>query len=300
MESRALGGPILSIRSIIGQRPVMVFIVLAFVVGWWPWYVGLAPEASPFVPSLLAIILTAIVAGSSGLKRLLRDAVRWRAPLTVWVFALVAQPLLFGVAVGIHVLFGGEAPPFTPFTADELPLVPLYLVIVLLPIYGPVGEELGWRGYAQSRLVERFGPVQVSLVIGAAWGFWHLPDFFADEGNLAQLGLGFLAPFVISTMANSVFMTYLWFRTQGSILIAGIVWHAGTDFWGPLLLSDLSLEAASDDGVLPKSDPTLFAITIVVLAIAAAGLVIATKGKLGFATGSTRGEVSPDAAIITT
>ncbi len=290
----------MGIRSRVGQRPVTVFVVLAFVVGWWPWYVGLAPEASPFVPSLLAVILTAVVAGSAGLKRLLRDAVRWRAPMTVWAIALVAQPLLFGMAVGLHVLFGGDAPPFTPFTADELPLVPLYLLIVLLPIYGPVGEEFGWRGYAQSRLVERFGPVGVSLVIGATWGLWHLPDFLADEGNLAQLGLGFLVPFVISTMANSVFMTYLWFRTGGSILIAGIVWHAGTDFWGPLLLSDLSLEAASGGGVLPESDPTLFAITIAVLVIAATALVVATKGRLGLASGSSSADVTPDETILTT
>ncbi len=290
----------MSVQSIIDQRPVTAFVVLAFVLGWWPWYVGLGPEASPFVPSLLAIVLTAIVAGSTGLKRLLRNAVRWRAPLTVWALALVTQPLLFGMAVGLHVLFGGQAPPFTPFTTDELPLVPLYLVVVLLPIYGPVGEELGWRGYAQSRLVERFNPVQVSLVIGAAWGFWHLPDFFADEGNLAQLGLGFLVPFVISTMANSVFMTYLWFRTGGSILIAGIVWHAGTNFWGPLLLSDLSLEAASNDGVLPESDPTLYAITIAMLAIAAAGLVITTKGRLGSSHQYVDDDVTSHTATATT
>ena len=99
----------MGIRSMVGQRPVTVFVVLAFVVGWWPWYVGLAPEASPFVPSLLAVILTIVVAGSAGLKRLLRDAVRWRAPMTVWAIALVAQPLLFGIAVSLHVLFGGDA-----------------------------------------------------------------------------------------------------------------------------------------------------------------------------------------------
>ena len=283
----------MSIRTTVGRRPLTVFFVLAFVVGWWPWYAGLAPEASPFVPSLLAIVLTAVVAGSTGLKDLLAAVVRWRAPLTVWAFAVVAQPLLFGLAVGIHVLVGGEAPPFTPFT-DELALVPLYLIVVLLPIYGPVGEEIGWRGYAQSRMVERFAPVHVSLTIGAAWGFWHLPDFFADEGNLANLGLGFLVPFVLSTMANSVFMTYLWFRTKGSILIAGIVWHAGTDFWGPLLLSDLSLEAAADDGVLPESDPTLFGITIAVLVVAATAVVAATRGRLGSATADSDADVSTE------
>ena len=111
----------MDVRRVLGQRPVTVFMILAFVVGWWPWYIGLAPEASPFVPSLLAIFLTPIVTGWSGLKGLFRDTVRWRAPLIVWAFAVLAQPMLFGIALGIHLLVGGKAPPFTPFTVDELP-----------------------------------------------------------------------------------------------------------------------------------------------------------------------------------
>jgi len=87
---------------------------------------------------------------------------------------------------------------------------------------------------------------------------------------------------------------------RGSILIAGIVWHAGTDFWGPQLLSDLSLEAASDDGVLPESDPTLFAITIAVLAAAATALVVVTRGNLGRATDVSAAEVSPHTTTATT
>lgn len=114
-----------------------------------------------------------------------------------------------------------------------------------------------------------------------SWGVWHLPDFFADEGVLGSLGFGFFVPYVLGTIANSVFMTYLWIRSAGSLLIAGIGWHLGINFWAQLILSDISLKAASEDGVLPVVDPMLYGVTLGVLTLAAIGLIVATRGRLG-------------------
>ena len=50
--------------------------------------------------------------------------------------------------------FRGTAPSFGVFR-NELLFVPVFLVIVFLPINGPIGEELGWRGY----LLPAFSPV---------------------------------------------------------------------------------------------------------------------------------------------
>ncbi len=76
-------------------------------------------------------------------------------------------------------------------------------------------------------------------------------------------------------------MTYRWIRTAGSVLIAGIAWHLGINFWAQLMLSDISLKAASEDGVLPVVDPTLYGITLGVLTLGAIGLIVATQGRLG-------------------
>ncbi|MDH5521028.1 MAG: hypothetical protein OEZ14_10910 [Acidimicrobiia bacterium] len=65
----------------------------------------------------------------------------------------------------------------------------------------------------------------------------------------------------MGTIANSVFMTYLWIRSGGSVLIAGIAWHFSINFWAQLMLSDISLKAASEDGVLAVVDPTLYGVT---------------------------------------
>jgi len=267
-------------ENLLGRRPVITFFILAIVISWWPWYTGIATEASPFVPSLLAIILTAVIAGKRGVGSLLRSAVQWRAPISVWAVALLTLPGLYLLAIGINSATGGEAPPFDAFRADQH-LIPVFLLFNLLPFFGPVGEELGWRGFALPRLAGPAGPVLASIIIGVVWGIWHLPDFFADEGVLGTLGLVWLVPYVLGTIANSVFMTYLWARSGGSVLIAGITWHAGTNYWAAMLLSDLRFEDTLENDVTPTIDATLYGITLAVLVTAALGLVVATKGRLG-------------------
>jgi len=37
------------------------------------------------------------------------------------------------------------------------------------------GEEFGWRGYLQGKLVDRFGLNRGLIFLGVVWGYWHLP-----------------------------------------------------------------------------------------------------------------------------
>ena len=52
---------------------------------------------------------------------------------------------------------------------------------------GPLGEELGWRGFAQIELQKKYSPLKASIIIGFWWGcgiylfgllqdFWHGPN----------------------------------------------------------------------------------------------------------------------------
>ncbi len=160
-------------------------------------------------------------------------------------------------------------------------------MIVLLPFNGPVGEELGWRGYALPRLQQRAGPLIASLVIGAIWGIWHLPNFFNPSSVQASLGLGFLPFFVVGTIADSVLMTWLYNKSKGSALVAGIIWHHATDFWAPMFLADFSLAAGAEGTV--TINQTLYLIVLALLIIAAVVLTILTKGQLGY-----RGTMHPN------
>ena len=276
-------------KSFVKQNQIVLFFILTFILSWFPWYAGIAPEVMAMGPSLAVIIIVVIVAGRRGLGGLFRPFIRWRASLGLWGIALFGMAFLFLIGLGVHLLLGGEAPPFI-MIKEELNLIPLYLVmVVLMPWNGPVGEEFGWRGYALPKLQSKYGALIASLVIGTVWGVWHLPDFFAPMGVLSAMvsavGLVFILPYTLGTIANAIFMTWLYNKSKGSALIAGIVWHAAIDFWAPIILSDSSLRAAQEGTHLPTIPSALYMTVVVVLVVAAVILVTATKGKLGYPEG---------------
>jgi len=273
-------------KSFIKQNQISIFFVLTFVLSWFPWYAGIAPEVMAMGPSIAAFIVVLIIGGRRGFVNLLRPFGRWRASLGIWGLAIFGPGILYLIGLGVHLLFGGKAPPFI-MIREELNLIPLYLVmVVLMPWNGPVGEEFGWRGYALPKLQNKYGSLIASLIIGTIWGIWHLPDFFAPLGVIsalvAALGMGFLIPYTLGTIANTVFMTWLYNKSKASALIAGIVWHAAIDFWAPILLSDSSLVAAREGTHLPTVAQNLYLTVLAVQVVVALVLVVATKGKLGF------------------
>jgi membrane protease YdiL (CAAX protease family) len=273
-------------KSFIKQNQISIFFVLTFVLSWFPWYAGIAPEVMAMGPSIAAFIIVLILGGWRGFVDLLKPFGRWRASLGLWGLAIFGPGILYLIGLGVHLLMGGEAPPFI-MIREELNLLPLYLVlVVLMPFNGPIGEEFGWRGYALPKLQSKYGPLIASLVIGAIWGIWHLPDFFAPLGVISALatalGMGFLIPYTLGTIANSIFMTWLYNKSKASALIAGIVWHAAGDFWAPILLSDSSMAAAREGTHLPTVAPNLYLTVLAVQVFVAILLVVVTKGQLGF------------------
>ena len=273
-------------KAFITRHQISIFFILIFVFSWFPWYAGIAPEEMAMGPSIAAFIVVLIVGGKRGFVDFLRPFGRWRVSWRWWTIAIFGPAVLYLIGLGVYLLMDGEAPPFT-MIRTELSMIPLYLVmVVLMPWNGPVGEEFGWRGYALPNLQTKYGPLIASLVIGTVWGVWHLPSFFAPQGVIgaitAVLGFSFLISYTLGTIANSIFMTWLYNKTNASALIAGIVWHAAINFWAPVLLSDSSLVAAREGTHLPTIAPNLYLTVLAVQVVGAIILVIATKAKLGF------------------
>jgi uncharacterized protein len=38
-----------------------------------------------------------------------------------------------------------------------------------------LGEEIGWRGYLQNKMIKEFGFIPGIIYLGLVWGYWHLP-----------------------------------------------------------------------------------------------------------------------------
>ena len=125
------------------------------------------------------------------------------------------------------------------------------MLVTLVPVFllfGPLGEEFGWRGYALPRLQARFGALAASLLVGVAWAAWHTPLFFDPTSSYAQLPP---MVFVARMVGLAVLFTWLVNRTGRSLLFpllahtvinaSGQIWAAvpdpGTDAYQEQLLT---------------------------------------------------------------
>ena len=96
---------------------------------------------------------------------------------------------------------------------------------ILISIWAQAGEEIGWRGYALPRLATRLGLGGASLVIGGVWALWHLPLFFlAGSGSAGQS----FPIYVLHVTALSVAMAWLYWKTDGSLLLVMLM-HAAVN-----------------------------------------------------------------------
>jgi len=125
------------------------------------------------VPTVTSLILTACFDGGAGLRRLLERFIPWRVGVPWYLLILIGYPavgLLAGRVTGLFGAAQGHVPNWRHFYYALIP------ALALDP--GPLGEELGWRGFALPRMLTRWQPLAVSLILGLIWGVWHLPAFF--------------------------------------------------------------------------------------------------------------------------
>lgn len=102
-------------------------------------------------------------------------------------------------------------------------------------IRGPLGEELGWRGYLQLELNKRFSLLKSSLIVGVIWAVWHLPLWFISGYQGVDL-LVYIAAFAIGLIAFSVIIGFIYGR--GRNLLYAILLHQMLNFSGQLLNVD--------------------------------------------------------------
>ena len=172
-----------------------------------------------FSPTLSSIVLTGLIEGRKGVWALVCRLGRWRFNIFFYFFALILVPAIGFLAA----VLGGK-------DADlDLGYWYLYLPLLFSRVFtdpGPLGEELGWRGFALPRLLQRYGALRASLILGILWGIWHFPAILCSE--LPQNGVSILA-FVLGGIALSVLSTWLYNNTGGSVLITALL-HLTTNF----------------------------------------------------------------------
>jgi membrane protease YdiL (CAAX protease family) len=101
--------------------------------------------------------------------------------------------------------------------------------IALFLIAGPIAEEFGWRGYAQPRLRRRLGVVATSVVLGIAWGLWHVPLYFLPGTGQYATGLFTIdgLMFMLTCVPLSLLYLFVSEHLRGGVWAAIAIHFAG-------------------------------------------------------------------------
>jgi membrane protease YdiL (CAAX protease family) len=233
--------------SLVRRHPLITFFVLTYALAWILWIpLVVLRDTIPAtqglvlvllgsaVPSLLGIALTAIVLGRGALRKLLGRLLIWRVDPRWYLVVVLGPAALVGGIVAFNALLGGSA-----ITIN----VPLLAAVITLAFHifpgSALGEEIGWRGYALPRLQARRSALSASLIIGPIWAFYHLPLFFTGQAFRSP---SILVPFVISGIALSVILTWVYNSTGGSLLMV-VLLHATANLPLTLFLEPLGSRA---------------------------------------------------------
>ena len=248
-------------------RPLLAYCVGIFVASWALQIAGLYAvggnvENTAITPWLMAAMFTPAlgVLLLMGFCKTIRKDVLWRptwralaiAPYAVCIPTLVA----FGI-VAIFMSTGWGRSSFFEFSPNGVQVIggPWLLgkgeqgwllfvcnvvatgvVYSLISMVFGAGEELGWRGYLQGQLTERFGLFNGLVILGLLWSFWHLPlllyGFNYPENR--YLGAFVLSPLLL--IAASFFLAWLTLRAR-SFWPAALAHGAGDSIQGGVTTS---------------------------------------------------------------
>lgn len=228
--------------QLVPRWPLASFFVLTFAPSWLLWaplvVVGDAGSTAmrallsllgSLVPSVVGLVMTTVLDGRAGAAALGRRLLKLRVGGR-WYLVALGLPMLVPAAVGISILLGGDTPPVETSVPGALAL----FVFSIFP-GSATGEELGWRGFALPRLQANRTALQASLLVGLGWGLWHLPLWLTGS---ASQPIALYPAFVVSAMAMSVVLTWIYNGTGGSLAVV-VLYHAAANLPITLLLAPL-------------------------------------------------------------
>ena len=228
------------------MNPLKLFVVLTFAL----FFIGFAlvgvliSVGSPNYLVVLAQILmawTPTAAYAIVHRRANPGSSLWRSIADLFATRVRLLPLMASILIPVvatiivwlgYALVSGQSPFALVANLSVMAVVVIFFDSL---IRGPLGEELGWRGYLQNELNKRFSLLKASLIVGVIWSLWHLPLWFISGFQGIDLLL-YIVFFMVGLIAFSVIIGFVYGR--GRNLIYAILLHQMLNFSGRLLEMD--------------------------------------------------------------
>ena len=244
----------------IERRPLIWFVVIAFLISW-PLFLStlLFPNLEPATRQLATQGLWALAMWGPGIAALIATLVVAKQPFRslrlntlgpkryyLWAWLLPPVLVVLGGLLTVFIRTGQLDMEFTfmqqqlEATRTQLPISPGLLVLVQVGqalIFGPLiniiftmGEELGWRGFLLPKLLP-LGQWKALLVSGAIWGIWHAPAIAQGHNYPDHPILGILLMIVFCILLG-IIIGWMYLNTR-SPWVAALA-HGSINAWAGL------------------------------------------------------------------
>jgi len=254
-------------KKLIQSHPIASFITFTLLYSWTLWLLmilsnkGLLPFKFPtnflgsFGPAIGALIVTGIIQGKTGLKNIFKSLINWKTSAWSYLFAIFFIIMVYVLTAGITYLIDPALLKFGKLPG--LPETIIYFFVIAI-VGGPLGEEIGWRGFLQPQLLKRFTPAIASLFVALIWLLWHIPLFWLE--GAAQSG-GSIIYFGLSVLAMSFLFTLLYLKSRGSLLLA-ILFHTMINYVSAFIIPSILPASETDKTFGHVSTYLLFGLAI--------------------------------------
>ncbi|MBT8270929.1 MAG: CPBP family intramembrane metalloprotease, partial [Bacteroidia bacterium] len=219
-------------KKFIRQYPVWSFLIINYFISWtflYPSYriIENAGQITPMAliglvgaygPTVAALIVQYII-DKNQFKTLIKKLIKVRATFKIIAFVIIAPIVFYCLAYLLSAAVYDEALNFNlVYAISNIP----FWFLAALP-FGPMGEELGWRGFMLPKLLENNSVYKSTIYVGLAWGIWHLASFTfpgAAIPDFFDVSIGTILLYFLNTIALSFVFTYVYLKTKGSVFYA--------------------------------------------------------------------------------
>ncbi len=253
-------------QSSLDKRRVLIFLAFAFGIAWITalviYLTGGLQNSPVIVPGItlalillsgvymfapaLAHVLTRIVTREGWQDAHLRPNFRrsWR----YWLIAWLLPPVLVILGAALYfVIFPqhfdpslsivnsqldamaqqtGQPVPIAPWQLIAVQLVAALFVSLIVNSLFTFGEEFGWLGYLQPKLMT-LGPRRALLLTGVIWGVWHWPVIFMGyEYGFEYPGAPWVGPLLFVYIAVLLAVMIGWVSLRGGSVWPAVIAHA--------------------------------------------------------------------------
>lgn len=241
----------MTIKIFIKQYPLLTYYALTFTISWG-WILILVGSGGfpataeqferlmPFVypamfvgPSLAGILMTGLVYGRAGFRKLGSRLFKWQVGARWYTIALLTAPLVILVILLTLSLTSLKFLPLL-YTSNDKAFLLWYPIAAGL--ITAIFEELGWTGFAtETMLRQRHSILKTGLSVGFFFAAWNFLVVFWSGAYFGTLSPALFLPVALFTWLPTyrVLMVWVYERTR-SLLVAILMSASLVAFWTSL------------------------------------------------------------------